>query len=121
MKQLLEMSGMLTVLIGIVVALIGIVVLIASECSWQLTAAGYVRGYSVWRCLVGLRCGTDCVPEKPTISMTLGLTSRAATHGYVWQFEQKYAVLPPSFSVASGISQRGQNEPGFRCSCILSS
>jgi hypothetical protein len=44
MKQLLEMSGMLTVLIGIVVALIGIVVLIATEGSWQLTAAGYVLG-----------------------------------------------------------------------------
>lgn len=44
MKQLLEMSGMLTVLIGIVVALVGIVVLIVTEDSWQLYATGYVLG-----------------------------------------------------------------------------
>jgi hypothetical protein len=36
MKKLLEMSGVLTVLIGIVVALTGIVVLIVRESSWQL-------------------------------------------------------------------------------------
>jgi hypothetical protein len=34
MKRLLEMSGMVTLLIGIVVALVGIVVLIATESSW---------------------------------------------------------------------------------------
>ena len=44
MKQLLEMSGMLTVLIGIVVGLVGIVVLIVTESSWQLYATGYVLG-----------------------------------------------------------------------------
>ena len=44
MKKLLEMSGVLTVLIGIVVALTGIVVLIVREGSWQLQATGYVLG-----------------------------------------------------------------------------
>jgi len=34
MKRLLEMSGMVTLLIGIFVALVGIVVLIATESSW---------------------------------------------------------------------------------------
>ena len=41
MKQLLEWSGMWTVLIGIVVGVIGIVVLIVTEDSWILYAAGY--------------------------------------------------------------------------------
>ncbi|MBT5253744.1 MAG: hypothetical protein HN926_09050 [Chloroflexi bacterium] len=44
MKQLLEKSGMLMVLIGIIVALIGIFVLIVAEDSWQLYAIGYVLG-----------------------------------------------------------------------------
>ncbi|MBT4944153.1 MAG: hypothetical protein HON31_09165 [Chloroflexi bacterium] len=44
MKQLLEKSGMLMVLIGIIVALIGIFVLIVTEDSWQLYAIGYVLG-----------------------------------------------------------------------------
>ncbi len=41
MKQLLEWSGMWTVVVGIVIGVIGIIVLIATEDSWILYAAGY--------------------------------------------------------------------------------
>ena len=41
MKQLLEWSGMWTVVAGIVIAIVGIVVLIVTEDSWILYAAGY--------------------------------------------------------------------------------
>lgn len=42
MTRLLELSGMWVVLIGIVVAVAGLIVLIATEDSWILYAAGYV-------------------------------------------------------------------------------
>lgn len=41
MKQLLEWSGMWTVVVGIVLAIVGIVVLIVTEDSWILYATGY--------------------------------------------------------------------------------
>ena len=41
MKSLLELSGMVTIVIGVAVAVVGIVVLIATEDSWVLYAAGY--------------------------------------------------------------------------------
>jgi|TARA_B100000959_G_scaffold238779_1_gene258946 cytochrome c biogenesis protein CcdA len=41
MKQLLEWSGMWIVLVGIVVAITGLIVLIVTEDSWILYAAGY--------------------------------------------------------------------------------
>ena len=41
MKQLLEWSGMWTVIAGIVIAIAGIVVLIVTKDSWILYAAGY--------------------------------------------------------------------------------
>ncbi|MDA1278583.1 MAG: hypothetical protein O3B95_00860 [Chloroflexi bacterium] len=41
MKQLLELSGMVTILIGAVLAAIGIIVLIATEDSWILYAIGW--------------------------------------------------------------------------------
>ena len=48
MYKLLEMSGMVTVLIGIVIAVIGIIVLIVTEDSWILYAIGYaVSGIGV--------------------------------------------------------------------------
>jgi cytochrome c biogenesis protein CcdA len=40
-KQLLEWSGMWTVVVGIVLAIVGIVVLIVTEDSWILYATGY--------------------------------------------------------------------------------
>ncbi|MDG0867024.1 hypothetical protein [Candidatus Lucifugimonas marina] len=42
MTRLLELSGMWVVLIGIIVAVAGLIVLIATEDSWILYAAGYV-------------------------------------------------------------------------------
>jgi len=44
MKQILEWSGMWTIAVGIVIAIIGIIVLIATEDSWILYAAGYAIG-----------------------------------------------------------------------------
>ena len=41
MRSLLELSGMVTIVIGVAVAVVGIVVLIATEDSWVLYAAGY--------------------------------------------------------------------------------
>ena len=41
MKQVLEYSGMWTVLAGVVIAIIGIIVLIITEDSWILYAVGY--------------------------------------------------------------------------------
>lgn len=41
MKQILEWSGMWIVLAGIVIAIVGIIVLIITEDSWILYAAGY--------------------------------------------------------------------------------
>lgn len=42
MYRLLEISGMAIILAGIVVAIVGIIVLIATEDSWIMYAAGYV-------------------------------------------------------------------------------
>ncbi len=44
MKQLLEWSGMWTILTGIIVGIIGIIVLIVTEDSWILYAAGWTIG-----------------------------------------------------------------------------
>ncbi len=44
MKQLLEWSGMWTIVIGIIVGIIGIIVLIVTDDSWILYAAGWTIG-----------------------------------------------------------------------------
>jgi cytochrome c biogenesis protein CcdA len=44
MKQILEWSGMWITVLGIVMAIVGLVVLIVTEDSWILYAAGYAVG-----------------------------------------------------------------------------